>query len=195
MFWARENGVRITAVENWGLSARVARERAAKARVSEQIEVVETDMRVWMPAEKVDAVLAEGAAYVLTWRGACARAHTMLKPGGYFAATQLCYTPDVEPALREFFDLDSGPQPTVQQAVADLRMAGFEPDEPWRLPREAWTNYFGPIEQRLPRLRREFRGREEALAMLSGMETEIQWQLNRGGWQTAGYWLLSGRRR
>jgi len=180
--WVVETGCRVVAIEKSPRMAARIGERAVNAGVGAWVEVVVGDMRTWEPGP-ADVVASEGAVYVMGFEAAARRYWSFLRPGGFFAATQLSYAVPGASEARAFWERE-GAFFTIDENVAMLRGLGYDVTHVEALPREAWEAYYGPVLRRIEPV-------DDAVTV--GMKEEARMQLDRAGWRDAPYVLYVGR--
>ncbi len=130
--------------------------KAAERGLGHLIHTVEADMGAldW-PAESLDLLWSEGAAYQLTFAGALKTWRPLLPVGGLAVISEL--TLFVEPLPEEVRKFWSAGYPTAGSDAENARRAvsaGYNVLGVERLPEDAWwENYYGPLERRVEALR------------------------------------------
>ena len=132
-----------------------------EARASEQgltplIQTVEADMGTldW-PAQSLDLIWSEGAAYNLTFPGALKTWRPLLVPGGLAVVSELSWFCDRPPEEARLFWNAAYPSLANEQENGRHAIdAGFEVLTTRRLPEEAWWEfYYEPLLARIEALR------------------------------------------
>ncbi len=150
-------------------------ERLARSRgLADLIRTVEADMGAlgWRKAS-LDLLWSEGAAYNLTFAGACRAWRPLLAAGGVAVISELSwFTGDRPPELREFWDAEYPSIGSESENAASAEAAGFDVVGVHRLPSEAWwTSYYDPLEARIASVRA---GADAAMsAVIRATEHEI----------------------
>lgn len=134
-----------------------------------------------------DVIWAEGAIYVAGFEQGLQDWRRFLRPGGYVAATHLSWlASEIPDEPRKFW---ARHYPAMRSVEENLRVSvecGFELVEHFTLPESAWwTDYYGPMENRLQSLRDRYRGDDEAMAVIQSSSEQIE--LYRGFAQYYGY--------
>jgi SAM-dependent methyltransferase len=122
-----------------------------------------------------DLIWAEGSLYIMGFESALSTCRRLLKPGGFLAATEVCWLSDDPPAeVRSFWQEeypDIRPVDDNAQTVADC---GYELLGHFTLPRRAWwDDYYTPMKKRLRELRPKYADSPDALAMFDGLDVEM----------------------
>jgi cyclopropane fatty-acyl-phospholipid synthase-like methyltransferase len=132
--------------------------RRAKARgVSERITTRLQDLRTLELDEgSFDVIWCEGAMFCMGFRETLAACHRWLAPGGFLAASELCWLKPEPPA--ECRDHLTGAYPPIADVAACLSLikaAGFTVLDHFTLPTRSWLEeFYVPLEERLHRLQR-----------------------------------------
>ncbi len=174
---------RITAVDNHQPFLEELMRRACAVNLHACIIPVLKDMHALsFPAESFDLIWSEGAAYIVGFDTALQNWREMLRPGGFMALSELCWLAE-EPAAeaREFFSAEYPAMRTHAANMDAVASAGYDLLDSFTLPAEAWfTHYYAPLEERIAALRQ---GQEDpdALAVLDGLQQEIDVRRAHGG--------------
>jgi len=122
-----------------------------------------------------DLIWSEGALYTIGFENALKKCRTLLKPGGYLAASELCWLADDAPReARDFFASEYPEMKTVTDNVelfcdCGLELLGHftEPDSAW------WDDCYTPMRKLLPGLRKKYAGVPDALALFDECDAEM----------------------
>jgi hypothetical protein len=123
-----------------------------------------------------DAIWSEGAAYIMGLERALTAWKEFLRPSGFIAVTELVWLQADPPAeAAEFFSEAYPAMADVEQILRIVQRCGFDVVGHFTLPDKAWwTDYYGPLESKLPYLFRKYGGDEEALAIVEAARREIE---------------------
>ena len=122
-----------------------------------------------------DLIWSEGALYSIGFDQAVSICRSLLKPGGYLAATELVWLTDDRPeSVVRFFETEY-PAMQSRESVADrLQEMGFTLLDSFALPdKDWWDDYYTPLSRRLNRLRGVFAEDEKAIEFLDAMLVEM----------------------
>lgn len=127
------------------------------------------------PEGTFDLIWSEGALYIMGFENALETCRSLLKPGGYLAASEASwFRSDPPKELREFWMAGYPDIKTVDDNLQLFADCGYEvlghfhlPDETW------WDDYYTPMLKLLPGLREKYADSPDALAMLAENETEM----------------------
>jgi SAM-dependent methyltransferase len=169
-------------------------ERSRAAHVTDRIRIVAADMNrlPFVPAS-FDAIWSEGAAYIMGLERALTAWKQFLRPSGFIAVTELVWLRADPPAeVAEFFSDAYPAMADVEQILRIVQRRGYDVLGHFTLPDRAWwTDYYAPLESKLPHLFRKYGGDEEALAIVEAARREIE--VRRSYPQSYGYEFFVGR--
>jgi len=146
----------VTAVDLSGGFLETLRTRARALGLEAWVRTVEADMgKLDWPSGSLDLLWSEGAAYNLTFAGALATWRRLLAPQSLAVISELTWFAQHPPAAaREFWDTGYPTMASEQENSAMALAAGYEVLGVHRLPSRAWwDNYYGPLLERMARLR------------------------------------------
>lgn len=162
-------------VFDWALDE-VAR-KAVDAGLADRVHTTQQSMDAMdFAPETFDLVWSEGALYIMGFMHALTTCRSLLKPGGYLAASELCwFSADPPDEVQEFFETGYADMTTVDDNVKLVSAAGLELLGHFHLPDRAWwDDYYTPMSRLLPALRQKYAGSPDALALFDENETEMQ---------------------
>lgn len=151
--------------------------RAEAQGVSGNIRPVCADMsEMEFEPGSFDLIWSEGALFVMGFENGIKAVHRLLVPGGFSAATELCwFRPDPPDECREFFDME---YPCIADIGSNLSMidnCGLEVLDHFNLPESSWLDeYYRPLEIRLKAVRQIYRDEPEMLEFAGTLQTEIE---------------------
>ncbi len=179
-------GAPVTAVDLLSRFLDELNRRAREMGLAHLIHSVEADMGTldW-PAESLDLLWSEGAAYHLTLHGALARWRPLLATGGLAVISEFTWFTDNRPEpAREFWHAAYPSAGDEAENAARAEDAGFEVLAIERLPQSAWwDHYYDPLERRML----ELRSKASAAMRHVIAETEAEIVLFRRYGQAYGY--------
>jgi SAM-dependent methyltransferase len=166
---------RITAVDNHPAFVEALRLRAEQLGLSGRIAAQVGDMRnLSFPPGSFDLIWAEGSIFITGFAAGLSAWRPLLAEGGYAAVTESCWKkPEVPREVREFWDEVYPAIRGIPETQVLVRQAGYDLEESFVLPDEAWWNYYGPIEAKLPELEARYAGDPQALEVLAAERREI----------------------
>ena len=167
---------RIIAVDTCDEYLEELRQRARQANVADRVEVVHADMaELGLPANSLDLIWCEGAAYIIGIPAALESWRPLLRDKGYLAFSELVWLEENPPAaVAEFWRNEYPAMTSVDAVKEEIRAMGYELVGDFSLPDSAWwDDYYAPLEAKLPALRRKYRGDAEALSVIASTVAEI----------------------
>ncbi|MGA1848259.1 MAG: class I SAM-dependent methyltransferase, partial [Thermoplasmatota archaeon] len=173
---ARISGGQVTAVDNHQHFLDVLGRNAADAVLSERVEAVMGDMfKLDYPDESFDIIWTEGAVYIMGFERALMEWKRMLKPGGYFVASDAAWFKEGAPeVVREFWDLEYPEMTTVEEKLLMIRNCGYEVLDHFPLPEEAWFEFYGNLRRSVKKKMKKYRDDPEAMEFIRGNLHEIE---------------------
>jgi ubiquinone/menaquinone biosynthesis C-methylase UbiE len=173
---ARATQGTITAVEIHQPFLNQLEAQAAKEGLTERIRTVEADMAdPPFPDGSFDLVWSEGAVYIIGFQEGLKRWRRLLRPGGSVAVSEvswLCETPPGKAV--DFWKSESPAMTNIEDNLAKVRAAGFEPIGHFVLPSEDWENYYGPLQEQLVVFRSKHSENAQAQSFADSVQEEIE---------------------
>jgi ubiquinone/menaquinone biosynthesis C-methylase UbiE len=151
-------------------------DRAKAAGLSRRVSAVQGSMfKLPFLNGSFDVIWAEGAIYIAGFEQGLQEWRRFLRPGGYVAATHLSWlTSDIPDEPRQFWTRNYPAMRGVKENARSAVQCGFELVEFFTLPESAWwTDYYGPMDTRLRTLRDQYRGDDEAIAVIESSAEQI----------------------
>jgi hypothetical protein len=101
--------------------------------------------------------------------------HSMLVPGGLFAASDLCwFQPDPPDECRRYFDDVFPAIADIETNLAIIKSVGYRVVGHFLLPESAWwESFYHPLENRLRSLREKYETDPQPLAVIDSIDREI----------------------
>lgn len=123
--------------------------------------------------DSFDLIWSEAAIYNIGFFQGLETFFPMLGSRGQVAVSEISWLVSDPPEEAADFWAQEYPQmQTVEQNLADLACAGYEPLGHFTLPESAWWNYYDPIAQRLPQFEEKHAGNPGALAVIAAERAE-----------------------
>lgn len=169
-------GLRVLALDNHRPFLDELERRAAAAGVPERVVTLEADMReAGLEAGSFDLVWSEGALYAMGFREGLSYCYSLLVPGGFIAATELCWLrPGAPPECRSFIESEYPAAADVETNLGYFEECGFELVRNFALPESAWLEqYYQPLEARLGELRGMHAADAGRLELIERVQLEI----------------------
>jgi len=188
---ARELGVKVTAIDIWEPFVEALKGRAKRAGLSHLIEARQGDMSA-LPFEPgtVDLIWCEGAIYQIGFAEGLELWRTLLPKGGIVAASEAVWTVENPPdEVREMWEREYPAITDAMGCVARAANAGYETLDHFTLPPESWwTEYYGPLEERVEELRP--RAADDPVLAQVLLEAELELDMHRRFGHTYSYEFL-----
>jgi cyclopropane fatty-acyl-phospholipid synthase-like methyltransferase len=166
----------ILAVDNHQPFLDELQRRAEAEGVSKKIRAYLKDMRDLGPEDgPFDLIWSEGALYVMGFNEGLAVCHSLLSPGGLFAASELCwFRPDPPAECRRFFASEYPAISDIDTNLSAIKSCGYEVLEYFTLPESSWLeSYYNPLEDRLRSFREKYAGNTERIEIIDSIQKEI----------------------
>jgi len=177
---ARELGVKVTAIDIWEPFVEVLKGRAKRAGLDHLIEARQGDMSA-LPFDPgtLDLIWCEGAIYQVGFREGLELWRRPLAEGGIVAASEAVWTADDPPAeVREMWEREYPAITDAMGCIARAAQAGYETLHHFTLPPESWwTEYYGPLEERVEELRP--RASDDPVLAQVLLEAELELDMHR----------------
>ncbi len=153
---ARELGVPILALDAYGPFLDELCAHAEAEGLRPFLEPVSGDMGA-PPIDpgSLDLLWCEGAIYQLGWTEGLRRWASLLKPGAFLCATELCwFVPEPDPELLEAFSawfpgVEVRFHVRTEQRLQEAQAGGYRVLEHFPLPAQAWLDYYAPLRTRI----------------------------------------------
>jgi serine/threonine-protein kinase HipA len=188
---ARELGVKVTAIDIWPPFVEVLRGRAEQAGLSHLIDARQGDMSE-LPFDPgtVHLIWCEGAIYQIGFGEGLELWRSPLAKGGIVAASEAVWTVADPPAeVREKWEEWYPAITDAMGCIARAAHAGYETLAHFTLPPEAWwTQYYGPMEERIEELRP--RASDDSVLAQVLLEAELELDIHRRFGHTYSYEFL-----
>ncbi len=143
--------------------------------VSEKIDCIKGDMAAMtFEKESFDIIWAEGSIFIMGVEKGLTEWKKFLRPGGLIAFTDIFWLkPDIPAELRDFFEEADPGMLSREEAVNVVERSGYNRIDHFCIPRSAWWNYLGPLEQQLNVFREKCKGKPEAEGLIARLQREI----------------------
>jgi len=150
--------------------------RAASAGLSGRIRRCRASMDAIPFAHgDFDLVWSEGAAYFMGFGAALREWRGLLRAGGVLAVTELCWlTERPSEEASGFFAAEYPAMATADRTRAEAESAGYRILASFELPEADWWEYYGPLEERIERLRPRAEGELSELLELAQQEIDVR---------------------
>jgi SAM-dependent methyltransferase len=190
---ARLSGGKVTALDVHQPYLDELDRRAAAARLADRITTLNGSMLdMDFPDESFDLLWSEGSIFIIGFDKGLEAFKRLIRPGGFFAVHDIAWLrPDPPPELLEYWTTCYPAIRDIPHNLEVIESAGYEllghfplPDDAW------WDEYYGPLQQRLPKLRAKYADNPDAQAMLDESEKEIEIYRDYIGWYGSVFYIL-----
>lgn len=160
--------------------------RAMVAGLSGKIQTKLMDMSELSRRDGIfDLIWSEGALNLMGFkdgvlnpsgfRDGLVLCHGLLSPGGFLAASELCwFRPDPPDECRRFFSEAYPSMATGDANLSLIKSCGFEAIENFNLPESAWREqFYHPLEYSLRSFRERYAADQERLDFIESIQKEI----------------------
>ena len=127
--------------------------------MSERLEIICENMaELSLPEESFDLLWAEGSAYIIGVEKSLQLWRPFLKKRGYLVLSDLVWRTD-KPSDKsiEFWSKEYPDMQLVQTRIEQMEKAGYRVIEHFSQSKEAWSNYYIPLSERLDLLEPEMK--------------------------------------
>ena len=159
---------------DWALDS--VSEKVVRAGLADRVHTTKQSMDAMEFREDTfDLIWSEGALYIMGFENALRTCRTLLRPGGYLAASELCWFSTNPPdEVQEFFEMGYPEMKTVADNTRLIALSGLEILGHFHLPdRDWWNDYYTPMSKVLPGLRNKYADSPDAIAMFDDNELEM----------------------
>jgi SAM-dependent methyltransferase len=173
---ARVSGGHVTGVDIHQPYLDRLSQKIDRAGWSDRMEAVNCSMfELPFPAESFDILWAEGSIYLIGFERGLTEWRRLIKPHGFLVVHEMTWLrPEPPQEISDYWkELYPGITSVVDNA-GKITGCGYHLLGHFTLPEDAWwTEYYGPLEDRLRDLRSKYRGNAEALAVIEEEQREI----------------------
>ena len=123
-----------------------------------------------------DVVWCEGAIFVIGFEKGLREWRRLLAPKGYVVVSELAWLQqDVPDEAEEYIKHEYPAIKTLKENIEVVQKSGYRLIGNFVLPAKSWwSNYYGPIEAKLPSLKARYGGDEEAMQVIKMQEIECE---------------------
>jgi SAM-dependent methyltransferase len=172
---ARATGGQIVAVDIRQRFLDELNERARAAGVLSQITTTTISMfDLNFEPESFDLIWSEGAIYIAGFAEGLAAWKRFLKPGGWIVVSELSWlVPDPPAEAAQFWARNYPGMKSIERNCEIVAETGYVDADGFVLPgQDWWDNYYGPVHERVQKLRARYNGDRDVLAILEDHQRE-----------------------
>jgi SAM-dependent methyltransferase len=168
-----------------------------RAGLSDRVEALKCSMfEMPFPEESFDLIWSEGSIYLIGFERGLTEWRRFIKPDGFLVVHEMTWLrPEPPQELSDYWnDLYPGIS-TVAENVTRVSRCGYDLIGHFTLPEDAWwTEYYGPLEDRLRGLRAKYADDADALATLEEEQREIDMYRKYQQWYGSVFFVMQKRR-
>lgn len=166
----------ITAMDNHAPFVQSLNNKIMEEALGNRVQAVVGDMcDLRFEENSFDLIWSEGAIYIIGFEKGFRKWKPLLKKGGYLAVSELTWIKSDPPTQVAKFWKEG--YPAMQNIEGNLRIiekAGYRTTGHFILPESAWWDtYYGPIEKKLPSMRKKYRDQPEPLSVIEAEQMEM----------------------
>lgn len=150
---------------------------AEKEGFSNRIKVLKGDMfNLGYAVESFDLIWCEGAIFVIGFEKGLREWRPLLTKKGYLVVSELSWLiTDLPQEILDYMNQIYPQAKSIEKNKKTAQEAGYRVINSFILPKDSWwTNYYAPIEAKLPDLRTKHEGEPEALQYLDSEKKESE---------------------
>jgi SAM-dependent methyltransferase len=198
---ARYTKGKIIAVDNHQPFLEQLHQRALAEGLTGHISTANQSMfELKFPEKSFDLIWCEGAIYIIGFEQGLRAWRPLLRgpnpasgnPGGHVAVTEISWLkPNPPEEVLSYWTAEYPGMRGIDENLRSLRVAGYRELGHFALPPSSWwTDYYTPIEARLPGLREKYCGNPEAKAMLDATQKECDIHRKYSDWYGYVFYLM-----
>ncbi len=165
----------VTAVDIHQVFLDELRIRADRGGVADRIHAVQADMAdPPLPDQSFDLIWCEAAIYNVGFQSGLQRWRRLLSAGGCFAVSEVCWLTSSPPQKAvDFWQTEYPAITSIDQYLAMVRAAGYQPVGHFVMPAKDWQNYYDPLEKHLATFRSQHPTNNAAQSLCDSVQREI----------------------
>ncbi len=174
---AQISNASITAVDNCQYYLDELDKTARLKDLSDRIKTSNQDMnKMNFPPSAFDLIWSEGAIYIAGFKDAITAWKRFLKPDGFMAVSEICWTKENSPReLTDFWRQEYPAITTPDELFDTCRKAFFRVVDHFFLPADVWwDDYYQPLQKRVSMLRSQHRKNADRISLLEMVQHEIE---------------------
>lgn len=151
------------------------RKKCASRGFANQVHPVQASMDdLPFAPNTFDLIWAEGSIFIMGYEKGLKYWHQFLKPGGYVAVTDTSWLGNKRPKNMGWINDNLPEIDTIENKIAQMEEAGYEPYSHFILPETCWTkNYYEPMKPVIEAFLKFHHGNETAQGFIDRMKEEI----------------------
>jgi SAM-dependent methyltransferase len=171
-------------------------QKIEEAGLSDRVEAMNCSMfEMSFPDESFDIIWAEGSIYLIGFEQGLKVWRRFIRPNGFLVVHEMTWLrPEPPQAIYDYWKTLYPGIKTVADNAELVRNCGYDLLGQFTLPQDAWwTEYYGPLEDRIRALRNKYAGDTEALATLDEEQREIDMFRKYNQWYGSVFFVMQKR--
>lgn len=164
-----------------------------EAGFSERVESVKGSMfEMSFPERSFDIIWAEGAIYIIGFERGLREWRRFLKPHGFLVVHEMTWLKSNPPQeIHEYWMRIYPGIKTVQENLELISECDYTLIRHFPLPEDAWwVEYYGPLEERIKKLRKKYRNDTDALKIIDNEQEEIDQYKKYSEWYGSVFYIM-----
>ena len=166
----------IFAVDNHRPFLKKLRDNAKSLHINNRIKTIRADMfNLCFAPNSFDVIWAEGSIYIIGFEKGLRDWALLLKPGGYYAVTEVSWLKTGAPqTLTSFWEQEYPAIADIQGNLQIIKKCGLRLVDFFILPESAWwENYYIPLQEQILRFKEKYKNDQFASEITDMLQTEI----------------------
>ncbi len=167
--------------------------KAKEQNLSDRIKTVKMSMfNLDFPDKTFDIIWAEGAIFHMGFKKGLMEWKRLLKPNGFLAVHEMCWVNQKPPIeIQDHWKWIYPGIATHQKNLEMIRGCGYKVIGHFTLPEDAWWKfYFGPLQERITKLREKYKDDLSAQKMLDKEQKEVDLYRKYSKWYGSAYYII-----
>ena len=172
----QETQAEVTALDVYQPFLDHVQKRAKEIQADSRLRTKKMSMeKMNFPEGSFDLIWAEGSSWVIGFEKALIEWRRLLRPYGFLVIHEMAWLkPDPPPEIRDYWQRRNPDIKTVDQYQEIIPKHGYRLVDSFTLPQDLWWDeYYGPLQERIRKLREKYRGDSLALNKLESEQQEV----------------------
>lgn len=169
------------------------KKKIEKAGLSDRMEAIHGSMfEMDFPHENFDIIWAEGAIWITGFERGLREWRRLIKPNGFLVVHEMTWL-QLDPP-KEILDYWRKTYPgikTIPETLEVIPRCGYRVIGHFPLPEDAWwEEYYCPLEKRIRKLRKKYKGDTKALSVIENEQQEIDLYRKYSKWYGSVFFIM-----
>lgn len=144
------------------------------------------------PEESFDLIWAEGAIWIIGFERGLREWKYFIKPKGFLVIHEMTWLqPDPPQEILDYWKKIYPGIQTVPESLEVISRCGYRIIGYFPLPENVWwEEYYGPLEERIRKLRKKYKGEPEALSVIENEQQEIDLFRKYSKWYGSVFYIM-----